>query len=281
MNILQRRGFCYLGHTFRKGGKPAYREKYLGKTIPDNIEEIKEAFFRRCLREEAFLKLQKIRTQFRREWTHLPESAKKKILLGLAIEFTYNTNALEGSTISLIETSEVIQRNVSPNKPFADVLETKSHADLFFSVIHEERPLSLALLLEWNHALFAQSKPDIAGRLRDYQIKVLSYRPPDWQDLPEKLKEFFSWMARNKSMHPVELAARAHYRFEKIHPFGDGNGRIGRLLIVYILKAGRYPLLGIEQRHRKQYLHAFTKSEQEFVQYFIRAYLRKFREYLA
>ncbi|MBI2649769.1 Fic family protein [Candidatus Woesearchaeota archaeon] len=77
-----------------------------------------------------------------------------------------------------------------------------------------------------------------------------------------------------------ELAARAHYKFEKIHPFGDGNGRIGRLIIAYALRKGNYPLLIIEHKKRKSYYHALSKSENDFVNWFIRMYVSAYREYL-
>ena len=137
------------------------------------------------------------------------------------------------------------------------------------------------MLVKWHKDIFSNTKPDIAGRFRDYLVKVGNYRAPDWQDIKKLMKEFFEWYSKNKKViHTVELTARAHYKFEKIHPFGDGNGRIGRLIIAYLLRKGNFPLLIIEYKKRKSYYNALSKSENDFLNWFIRSYVSAHRKYL-
>ncbi len=279
MNINERKGFYYLGHTFRKGGKVTYREKYLGKEIPANIEEIKESLLRRVLQEDAFIKLNKIKKNFSAQWKRYPESIKKKILLDFSIDFTYNTNAIEGSTITKEETDEILKDKISPHKSLRDIQETIAHSKVFFEALQEKK-LSERVVLTWHRELFSETKKDIAGKYRDYLVRVGEYRAPDWQGVPALMKEFFSWRSKAKKMHPIELAARAHYKFEKIHPFGDGNGRVGRLIIAAILKSGGYPSLIIEYKQRKSYYRALQKTENDFVSYFIKRYLARHKEFI-
>ena len=78
----------------------------------------------------------------------------------------------------------------------------------------------------------------------------------------------------------IPFAARVHYKFEKIHPFGDGNGRVGRLIIAYLLRKGNYPLLIIEYKKRKSYYHALSKSENDFLNWFFRSYVSAHKKYL-
>ncbi|MBC8500142.1 MAG: Fic family protein [Nanoarchaeota archaeon] len=280
MKLIKRKNLFYLGHSFRKEKKVVYIEKYIGKEIPKNIEEIKQSFLRKCLQEHVFKKLEKIRINFQKEWKKYPESIKKKIILDLSTGFTYNSNAIEGSTITLNETEDLIKRKISPNKPITDVQETIRHSKVFFKIINKKQPLSLKMILEWHKELFEETKPDIAGRIRDYIVRVGGYIAPDWQDLKKLLKEFFKWYEQNKVLQPIELAARAHYKFEKIHPFGDGNGRIGRLVIAQILRNDHYPLLIIEYKKRKSYYHALSQDENKFLNYFIRRYLSQYKRYL-
>ncbi|MBI3035876.1 Fic family protein [Candidatus Woesearchaeota archaeon] len=280
MNIVRQKDYYYLAHSFRKDGEVVHREKYLGRGIPADIEELKDAFLHECMQEGVIKKLKFIKKNFRKEWKRCPQSVKKEILIDLSVSFTYNTNAIEGSTITREETEDIIKNRISPNKPIRDVQETLNHSKVFFEVLNEKKELSKHLILQWHEEIFKDTKPDIAGKIRDYLVRVGSYVAPDWQELGKLMKEFFGWYSKNKgTMNPVELAARAHYKFEKIHPFGDGNGRAGRLVIAYILKRSGYPLLIIEHKKRKAYYHALSKPENDFVNFFFRGYISAHKKY--
>lgn len=274
MEIVKHKNYYYLSHSFRKEGKVVHRERYIGKEISGNIEKLKEKFLRYCMEESLFKKLRAIKKNFSKQWKKCPASVKKELLIDLSIDFTYNTNAIEGSTITLHETEDIIKRKIAPNKPLRDVQETINHSKVFFKVLNENKDISVKDILQWHKDIFSETKPDIAGKFRDYLVKVGGYRAPDWQDIGKLMKEFFLWYKKNKKIiNPAELAARAHYKFEKIHPFGDGNGRIGRLVIAHILRKNHYPLLIIEHKKRKSYYHALKKTENDFVNYFIRTYI--------
>ena len=282
MKLIKRGNYYYLSNSFRVKGKVVYRERYIGKEIPGNIEEMKENFLRECMQEDLFKRLKQIKKNFQKEWKRYPESVKKEMLVDLSIEFTYNTNAIEGSTVTLEETEDIIRRKIAPNKPIRDIQETMSHSKVFFKALNEKEELSLKKILQWHKEIFYETKQDIAGKLRDYLVKVGNYRAPDWQDLGKLMQGFFLWHNKNKkAMNAVELAARAHYKFEKIHPFGDGNGRVGRLIIAHILRKSSYPLLIIEYKKRKPYYHALNKDENYFVHYFMRRYIGAHRKYVS
>lgn len=271
MRIIKKDGYYYLKHSFRRNGKVITREKYLGREVPKNIEEMKQELLKES-QKSLYIKLEKIRASFQQEWKRCPESAKRREEEEIAIAFTYNTNAIEGSTITLEETREIIIDKTAPNKPLKDIRETEVHFKTFLEMLRKQEKISKELLLKWHKNIFGQTKPDIAGRFRDFLVRVGPYRAPDWQDVENLMKDFFKFVKEAK-LNPVELAAQAHYKFEKIHPFGDGNGRIGRLIMNHILWHNGYPMIIIEYAKRHSYYKALQRNEEVFVNYFFRRYL--------
>ena len=282
MRIIKRKKgrteYFYLQHSFRDNGRVITKEKYLGKAVPKNIEEIKEELVGET-KKLLYARLEKIKEGFQKEWKKYPESAKEKEKEQIAIDFTYNTNAIEGSTITLEEAREIIQDKIAPNKPLKDVRETESHAKVFLSMLTKKEKISNELLLRWHKELFGETKPDIAGKFRNYLVRVGNYIPPDWQDIVKLMNGLVKFVDETK-LNPVEHAGRAHYRFEKIHPFGDGNGRIGRLIMNHILWHSGYPMIIIEYKKRKFYYKALQKGEEGFLNFFMKRYIRIHKRHL-
>ena len=272
MRIIKRNKYYYLQHSYREDGNVKTSEKYLGKEIPKHLEKLKLELGQKE-KEALHKKLEKIKHEFQQEWKRTPESAKQREKQEIAIAFTYNTNAIEGSTITLEETREIIVDKVSPNKLLRDVRETQAHSKVFLEILDTQNDISRELLLKWHQEIFGETKADIAGRFRDFGVRVGMYRAPDWQDVEKLMKDFFQFLSQ-KNLHPVELTARAHYQFEMIHPFGDGNGRIGRLIMNHLLWHKGYPMLIIEYAKRRSYYRALQRDEEGFVHYFVQRYLR-------
>lgn len=275
MRVIKRKKgkaeYFYLQHSFRKDGRVITKEVYLGKEVPGNIEEIKAKLSFEA-QKVLLQKLEKIRDRFQEEWARYPASAREKELHEIAIAFTYNTNAIEGSTITLEEARQILEDSIAPSKPLKDIRETESHAKVFLAMLKTDEKMAEALLLKWHWGIFRETKPDIAGKFRDYLVRVGPYVAPDWRDLEKLLKQLARFVNESR-LNPVEVAARAHFMFEKIHPFGDGNGRVGRLLMNWILWKKGYPMLILEYRKRKAYYKALQRTEEGFTNYFIRRYI--------
>lgn len=152
-----------------------------------------------------------------------------------------------------------------------------------------KRDLSLALVQEWHYMLFKDSKPDIASIIRKKQVYISAskYIPPSPVEVFPMLMDFFRWYNRNKNgrIHPVELAALVQLKFVTIHPFHDGNGRISRLMMNFVLERKGYPMFNIPYEGRSSYYSALERSqlskiESIFMNWITRNYVKQHRRYL-
>ena len=267
-----RRLYYYLQHSYRENKKVITKELYLGKTIPKDIHE-SIGRLRNEAKKDLYIKLEEIKKSFQREYNKFPKSIKDKEKKQIAIVFTYNTNAIEGSTITLAETREIIEKNIAPNKSLSDIKETELHSKVFLDMLNKKEKISINLLLKWHYNLFNETKQDISGKFRDYSVRVGNYIAPDWQEVNRLMNKLINFINKSK-LNAVELAAISHFRFESIHPFGDGNGRVGRLLMNHILWYNKYPILIIENKKRMQYYKALQGGEEAFLKHFLRLYLK-------
>ena len=276
MHLVKRkkgeRYYYYLQHSFRRNGKVITKEIYLGKKIPKNIDKIKQRLGQEN-KKELYKKLEKIKENFQKEWKKIPNSIREKEKEEISIAFTYNTNAIEGSTITLLETRQILQDNIAPNRNLSDIKETEAHSKVFLEMLNKKEEITVNLLLNWHKNIFGETKNKISGKFRDYLVRVGNYVAPDWQDLKHLMDDLIKFIKKSK-LNPIELAARTHFKFESIHPFGDGNGRVGRLLMNYILWHNKYPMTIIEYKKRQSYYKAFPKGEEYFVRYFLRLYFK-------
>src|SRR3989344_565225 len=184
--------YFYLRHSVRKGKKIVNKEKYLGKEIPKNIDKIKEQFKKELMSYDYGI-LKKIRYNFQKEWKRLPKSAKNSELEKIAIAFTYNTNAIEGSKITLRETKEIVEDKIAPKKSLYDIMETEMHYKVFLKMLGKKEILDEKLILRWHKEIFNESKPDLAGKFRTYFVTVGDYMAPDWRNVKKLMKELIKF----------------------------------------------------------------------------------------
>ncbi|MGI0056898.1 MAG: Fic family protein, partial [Nitrosarchaeum sp.] len=260
-----------------------------GKVIPEDIEEQKKSFALGIEREKWLPNLEKIYKNFKNEQKTIPKSIQEKNLKSFSIKFTYNTQRIEGSTLTLKDTVLLLEYGLSPsNRLNNDIKETELHQKLFLEVMKQKDDLSLALIKKWHKKLFAQTKPDIAGLLRDYNVRISQSKfiPPPHTSVSLLVSGFFTWYNVNKKkLNPVELAALVHLKFVTIHPFGDGNGRTTRLMVNHVLNTFDYPLMDIDYNDKRSYYTALEKSQTKdddlpFLQWFMKRYIKTHKKLL-
>lgn len=283
------RTYRYLVQWYRWNGAVHKKQLYLGTSPPGDLASSRLDLERAIWKETWFAQFDAIHTAYQKRLAKLPPSVLEKESQDFALEFTYDTNRIEGSTLSLEDTRRLLGRGITPAaKPLKDILETQKHAALVRQLIRKPEPIDLSRLLNWHKELFSETKPDIAGRLRDFDVRIRGSQhvPPSALEVRPMLLELIRWSTRAASrVHPVELSAEFHFRFEHIHPFGDGNGRIGRLAMNSLLNQKGFPMINIRYVRRRGYYRSLELSSlrggpRPFLRWFFLRYSRDMQFYL-
>lgn len=178
------------------------------------------------------------------------------------VDYTYNSNAIEGNTLTLKETAMVLEGMTIDRKPLKDHLEAVGHRDAFLYIeeIAQNKTNLHDTEIKAIHSLVLIDRPEDKGVYRKIPVTIAgAYTEPVQPYLIEpKITELLAENEkRQKTMHPIERIARFHLEFEGIHPFIDGNGRTGRLLLNLELIRNGYPAINVKFADRKRYYDAF------------------------
>lgn len=191
----------------------------------------------------------------------LSQAERERIREEFTIEYTHDSNAIEGNTLTLSETALVLQGITIDQKPLKDHLEAVGHRDAFRYLCG--RVSENANLDEWFirelHSLVLADRPEDRGAYRRIQVKIVgaAHVPPDPLAVPDEMRALLERLKESRR-HPIERAALFHILFEAVHPFVDGNGRTGRLLLNFMLMRLGYPPINIKFADRRRYYDAFT-----------------------
>jgi len=204
---------------------------------------------------------------------------KQKYLDWFLTQFTYDTNAIEGSSVPLEEVGLILFDKVVPSdRNLKEVYEVQNHKKAYDFINKHAGDLNYKFIMDTHRRLMSEIISD-AGKPRNVRVFVRGsdLKPPMPEEVPKRLKNLVGWYKANKSLHPVLLASHVHSEFERIHPFRDGNGRTGRLLLNFILIKNDYPPINILNEKKGAYysaLRAWDKGEKRpFVELVI-AYLK-------
>src|SRR4030042_1950442 len=288
LEIRERKGLkkYYLAHSFRVGGNVRKVRVYLGSDLsPEDLKLKKkrtEAEHKERLKEKKAIrdpfitalspsdlkKLETLEARGELQVLHLSEPDWERCKEA----FTYDTNAIEGSLIEAKEVADILRKRKWPkDKNKEDISETYGVAEAVDYIRKTEEHVSLKLMKELHKIVFKNSKP-FAGKFREKGVEVVVadaygnvvHRGTPSPHVERQLKELIAWYNRNKKKYPpLVLAAIIHNQFENIHPFQDGNGRGGRLLLNNVLVKHNLPPLNIEMRNRSQYYAALQAYEND------------------
>ena len=221
----------------------------------------------------------------------LPASIVEKLREQFIVEWTYNSNAIEGNTLSLQETELVINRGLTiGNKSLKEHFEAINHKtgiELVERFVEKRERLDESFIKELHKIILKNIDDSSAGVYRNTNVRILGavHIPPNPSKIAKLMNDFLEWYYANMYSLPIpELAGYAHYKLVCIHPFIDGNGRTSRLIMNLILMQNGYPPAVILNMDRKKYYRVLKQADldhpQEFIDFIGRAIERSLIIYL-
>jgi Fic family protein len=292
------KNYYYLRASQRKGEKIIVKDiAYLGndlKEVKKNLDnlnsyknEIKKAHHKiksfldsnyylekakkRKLKKDVFLnerqlELEACKLHFVEKFLELDDMTKKEILENFLVEFAFNSTSIEGNTITLKEAKNLLQEGKTPkDKTLREIYDLQNTQRVFFNLYEKnfKDNLSLDLIIKIHDSLLENI--DKRTGLRTIEIRVFksNFDASPAEYVKTDLELLIKWYKKNmKSLHPLVLATLFHHKFEKIHPFADGNGRTGRMIMNYILMKNKHPPIIIQKKFRTEYLNAMKTADE-------------------
>lgn len=269
--------FYMVENIRRKGGWEKIRI-YMGKDIgrreaeqlkkkksADMMKKVEEAressdSLLTLISDEQRERLSKIKEAYLKGKKRMDRRQHENYYEHFVTEFTYDTNAIEGSTITLQETGMILfDRRVPEGKSLREISEVQNHKDAFDYMLKYNGDISRNFVLKLHKLLMHNILWKYAGTFRDVRVYVrgAGFVPPEPKYVDREFKRLMLWYRANKKKyHPVVVAAYFHHVFESIHPFRDGNGRVGRLLLNFVLRKNSLPMINIKYKNRSKYYAA-------------------------
>ncbi len=227
--------------------------KYTGtKTIPkDNLTAKKEIILKKSKKYKDIIKYIKARPDIFEQFT---------------LSLTYNTNSIEGSTLTENETAAILFQNITfKNKDLIEHLEAKNHQSALkylFEKINSNYKITEEFILELHHILMNSIRSD-AGLYRRQGVRIVGANVPtaNYIKIPSLMESLVKEINK-KTKDPIKHVSLIHSKFEQIHPFSDGNGRIGRLILVaMLLKENIAP--GVIKKEKKHLYYKWLQKSQQ------------------
>ncbi|RLQ84917.1 Fic family protein [Planomicrobium sp. Y74] len=215
---------------------------------------------------EGFYHVDQLKAEFDR-LLPFPIAAFNNLKKAERVEWIYNSNAIEGNTLSLIETKVILEEGLAiGGKRLKEHFEVINHSEAISYIedqvtrteLLDERTLKIT-----HHLILKNIEDENAGIYRSINVRISGsqHEQPHFFQVDNEMKNLFAWYENQKEhLHPVELAALFHFNFVYIHPFTDGNGRTARLLMNLILMSHGFPP-AIVKAGNEQRLHYYETLE--------------------
>ncbi len=270
----------YRVYTYRKNDKVVHLRKYLGTDLPKETLRKEErgadkkltSPLNQLLSEQERTLLERIKQNHQAKH---PSTFVNRYEAFVS-DFTYDSTGIEGNTLTLRETAAVLFEGATPSKSLREVYEVLNHKKAFDYILQYKGDVTKEFLCEIQRIITENTlKPEAVNQSGIYRtvqvfIRGAEVTPPPAELVPSEMRRLLMWYAKNRmKIHPVVLAAYAHSAFEAIHPFVDGNGRTGRLLLNFILHKNGCPMISIPRTQRIRYFKTLAQAQKNNLRPFV------------
>ncbi|MBI2003898.1 Fic family protein [Candidatus Pacearchaeota archaeon] len=267
----------YLVYNSRENEKWVKKNKFLGygNISKEKIKELKREFEKELiinmpsenLMKEQIIEIENLKQIYNKNIKKLNQEEFKIFERSFFTELTYDSNAIEGSSLSLEDTNLIINEGLVPKgKTLREINEAKNHINAINFINTYKGDLNESFILNLHFIILKNISENFAGRYRETSARIFGSdaKFPDASKVPQLVKNLAYWYKLNKNkLHPLELAIVFSNKFVSIHPFIDGNGRISRLIMNFLLKKKNYPWINIYMKQRFEYLKAVRQANNE------------------
>ncbi|MBS3103148.1 Fic family protein [Candidatus Woesearchaeota archaeon] len=314
--VIHGKPYYYLRISRRVKGKIIVKDiAYLGnnaleleeklKKLPSYNSEIREAYrnIKKFIQGEYYLKkarelelkdnpylnknfleeIEAIRLHFNGHFLRQDKKIIDEAYKNFLIDFAFNTASLEGNTITLAEASKLLRENLTPkNRTLREIYDLQNTEKVFFGIISPNREIGHDFIA-WIHDKLMENIDNRKGyRQHDIRVFKSNFEVTPFPYIKADIEILLKWHKEHEHrLHPLVLAGIFHQKFEKIHPFSDGNGRTGRMIVSYMLMKKNYPPLIIKKSKRASYLDTLALGNEADLNSVEPKYYKDLIEYLA
>lgn len=313
--VVSGRPYYYLRISKRINGKLAVKDiAYLGsdvskireklKDIPSKYkEEIRQAYrnINRVIESNFYLEkakklklksseyftedllqqIEAIKIHFNQHFLKLDKTTIRDTFKNFLIDFAFNTASIEGNTITLAEADKLLRENLTPkDRTLREIHDLKNTEIVFLELLDSNPNISHDMIIDVHDKLVENIDQRKGYRMHDIRVFKSRFKSTPFAYIKADMDILLNWLDKS-NLHPLILAGIFHQKFEKIHPFSDGNGRTGRMLMNYILMQNNYPPIIIHKARRGEYLDALSKADKAGLTDEDTKYYRSLIEYIA
>ncbi len=270
------RDIAYLGNSVEEVRKSLDKKEYgekvrkAYKTIHNFIEsnhwleKVRELKFKKDdFLGEKFEEVEACKLHYNHLFRKQDELTRKEILKNFIIEFAFNTASIEGNTITLQQARNLLENGLTPeNRTLREIYDLQNTEKVFFDIFEKREDLSHNFIIQIHDNLLENIDARKGYRHTDIRVVKSNFDATPGPYVKIDMELLLKWYFQTKDkLHPLVLAIIFHHKFEKIHPFMDGNGRTGRMLMNYILIKNDYPPFVIYKKTRIDYLEVLRKAD--------------------